>query len=100
MNHVAPLFGNFDLNGVYTTAISVQLPTEGRPNATRTDWLPTGEATAWRLNKPAADLAALGRVMTEDPRVTACTVARVWNFALGKGDIVATLSIVPTVNAP
>lgn len=96
MNHVAPLFANFDLNGVYQTAISVQLPTDGRPTALRTDWLPAGEPTAWRLNKPTADLGALGKVMSEDPRVQACTVARVWNFALGKGDIVATLSVVPT----
>jgi hypothetical protein len=33
--------------------------------------------------------------MATDPAVSACTVARVWNFALGKGDIVQTLSIVP-----
>lgn len=95
MNHIAPLFANFDANGLYTTAISVTLPTEGRPLAVRTDWLPANEPTAWRLNKPAASLAALGTVMAEDPRVATCTVARVWNFALGKGDIVSTLSVVP-----
>ncbi len=95
MNHVAPLFANFDMNGLYTTAISVTLPTDGRPLAVRTDWLPANEPTAWRYQKPAADLGALGKVMSEDPRVAACTVARAWNFALGKGDIVQTLSVVP-----
>jgi hypothetical protein len=95
MNHMAPLFGNFDANGVYQTGISVVLPLDGRPTATRTDWLPAGEATAWRYNVPAANLGALGTAMAADTRVTTCTVARVWNFALGKGDIVQTLSIVP-----
>ncbi len=95
MNHIAPLFANFDANGVLQTAISVQLPTDGRPTAARTDWLPAGEPTAWRYNVPAPTLAALGQVMAADPRVATCTVARVWNFALGKGDIVQTLSVVP-----
>src|SRR5262249_19155056 len=65
------------------------------PKAVMADWLPGGEATAWRMGKPAADLGALGQAMASDPAVAACTVARVWNFALGKGDIVQTLSVVP-----
>ncbi|HTL34955.1 MAG TPA: hypothetical protein VL326_17620 [Kofleriaceae bacterium] len=95
MNHLAPLFANFDANGLYTTAIAVTLPTDGRPLATRADWLPAGETTAWRYNKPATTLTQLGQAMAADPQVGTCTVARVWNFALGKGDIVQTLSIVP-----
>lgn len=95
MNHLAPLFANFDANGQYTTNISVVLPTTGRPVAARTDWLPASEPTAWRYQVPASDLTQLGQVMATDPAVAACTVARVWNFALGKGDIVQTLSIVP-----
>lgn len=95
MNHLAPLFGNFDEDGQYTAAISVVLPTDGMPAAARTDWLPAGEGTAWRLGVPAADLGALGQAMAADPNVTTCMVARVWNFALGKGDIVTTLAVVP-----
>ena len=95
MNHVAPLFANFDTNGLYTATIAVALPIAGQPLATRADWLPAAEPTAWRLNMPAANLGALGQVLATDPEVSTCTVARVWNFALGKGDIVQTLSIVP-----
>jgi hypothetical protein len=95
MNHIAPLFSHYDANGMYTAAIAVTLPTAGNPKAAMTDWLPAGEATAWRNGVPAADLGALGAVMASDPAVSACMVARVWNFALGKGDIVTTLSIVP-----
>ena len=95
MNHMAPLFANFDANGLYTTAIAVALPITGTPLATRTDWLPANEPTGWRYNTPAADLGALGRALVADPAVSTCTVARAWNFALGKGDIVSTLSVVP-----
>jgi hypothetical protein len=95
MNHIAPLFANFDANGLYTTSIAVTLPTNGLPLATRTDWLPAGEQTAWRYNVPATSLTQLGQAMAADPAVATCTVARVWNFALGKGDIVQTLSVVP-----
>jgi hypothetical protein len=95
MNHMAPLFANFDAAGTYTATIAVTLPLDGLPRAVMTDWLPAGEGTAWRKGKPAADLGALGAAMAADPRVSACTVARVWNFALGKGDIVQTLSVVP-----
>jgi hypothetical protein len=35
--------------------------------------------------------------MAADPEVARCTVARVWNWALGKGDIVLTLTVVPDV---
>lgn len=95
MNHLAPLFANFDANGLYTAQIAVVLPTDGMPRAVLGDFLPAGEPTAWRMGKPAANLAALGQAMVADPKVAACTVARVWNFALGKGDIVTTLSVVP-----
>jgi hypothetical protein len=34
--------------------------------------------------------------MAQDPAVQACGVARIWNWALGKTDIVDTLQEVPT----
>ena len=33
--------------------------------------------------------------MAADPAVAECLVARVWNWAMGKGDVVASLSLVP-----
>ena len=45
---------------------------------------------------PAADLPALGQAMAADPDVAECGVARMWNWALGKTDIVDTLQEVPT----
>jgi hypothetical protein len=95
MNHIAPLFANFDAMGVYQTAIAVKLPTTGNPAASRTDWLPGTEPTGWRFGNTVTDLGALGTAMAADPSVTGCIVARMWNFALGKGDIVQTLSTVP-----
>jgi hypothetical protein len=95
INHIAPLFANFDATGTYQTTIQVTTPLAGMPKALLSDYLPSGEPTAWRLGKPAPTLTALGQAMAADPAVSACTVARVWNFALGKGDIVATLSTVP-----
>jgi len=73
----------------------VTTPLAGNPKAVMTDWLPTGEPTAWRLGKSDADPRSARHDDGADPAVSACTVARVWNFALGKGDIVATLSTVP-----
>ena len=37
----------------------------------------------------------LGKAMAADPAVHECAVARMWNFALGKEDIVSDLSTVP-----
>jgi hypothetical protein len=96
MNHLAPLFANFDDQGQLQSTIQVKTPNEGAPTATMTDWLPAGEATAWRLGIAAADLPGLGQAMAADPKVAECMVARYWNWALGKGDIVDTLSMVPT----
>jgi hypothetical protein len=95
MNHIAPLFGRFDQDGMWSDQFEVYLPTDGTPRAELTDWLPAGEVTAWRLDQPAANLTELGQRMAEDPAIAHCAVARVWNWALGKDDIVSTLSIVP-----
>ena len=96
MNHIAPLFANFDEDGNWSDNISVPLPTDGAPTAELRDWLPAGETTAWRFGVEAADLPALGQILASDERVAECTVARVWNWALSKGDIVDALETVPS----
>jgi Protein of unknown function (DUF1588) len=95
INHIAPLFGNYDATGAYKTTIQVTVPLEGAPLALPADWLPSTETTAWRYQKPAADIPALGAAMAADPDIAKCGVARVWNWALGKTDIVDTLQDVP-----
>jgi hypothetical protein len=96
INHIAPLFANYDANGMYQTTISVTTPLDGAPLAKLSDYLPAGETTAWRYQVPAADIPALGAAMKNDPQVEACGVARMWNWALGKTDIVDTLQQVPS----
>jgi hypothetical protein len=95
MNHIAPLFANFDENGVFRPEIQVRLPLDGSPVAVRTDWLPEGEPTAWRFGERADDLPALGRALAADEDVARCIVTRVWNWAMGHGDVVARADVVP-----
>lgn len=95
MNHIAPLFANFDEDGVYQTAISVPTPLDGAPLAELSDYLPDGEPLAWRYGVNTPDLTSLGAAMAADEDVSKCGVARVWNWALGKTDIVDTLQEVP-----
>lgn len=96
LNHRAPLFAHFDAAGMWQDAVAVPLPTAGAPLARMEDWLPAGETTAWRHGIPAADLPSLGAAMAADPHVAECAVARTWNWALGKADIVDTLTVVPS----
>ena len=96
MNHIAPLFANFDVNGMWTDTIQVVTPTT--PDAVPTEiahWLAPGEQTSWRLGEAAPDLPALGKAMAKDPDVAECAVARMWNFAMSKEDIVSDLATVP-----
>jgi hypothetical protein len=95
LNHTAPLFANYDAMGAYQTTIQVPTPLDGAPKAQLTDYLPAGETTAWRFGKPAATLVEYGAAMAADTSVAKCGVARVWNWALGKTDIVDTLMEVP-----
>ncbi|MBA3540111.1 MAG: hypothetical protein H0T79_10820 [Deltaproteobacteria bacterium] len=95
MNHIAPLFAMYDLDGNYQQAISVPTPLEGAPPAMFSDYLPAGETTAWRFGVAAADIPAFGAAMAADPAIASCGVARMWNWALGKTDIVDTLQEVP-----
>jgi len=96
INHIAPLFANYDMNGVFQTTISAPTPLPNNPLAKLSDYLPPGETTAWRYQKPAADIPSFGTQMSQDPSVAACGVARIWNWALGKTDITDTLQVVPT----
>ena len=96
MNHIAPLFINFDDQGQYQAGPAVPVPVEGAPLAAVTDYLAPGETTAWRFGVAAPDLPSLGAAMAADPAISECAVARVWNWAMGKGDIVDTLSTVPS----
>jgi Protein of unknown function (DUF1588) len=95
LNHLAPLFANFNATGQLTAAIAVLTPLGNNDLARRTDFMPAAEATAYRLGVPAPDLTALGTAMAADPEVAACAVKRVWNWALGKYDIVNDLVLVP-----
>jgi len=96
INHIAPLFANYDMNGVFQPQIAVTTPLDGAPLAQLSDYLPAGQQqTAWRFGQPVADIPALGAAMAADPDVAKCGVARMWNWALGKTDIVDTLQEVP-----
>ncbi len=96
INHLAPLFGNFDDMGTYQNQISVMTPVAPDPIKTQlTHWLVAGEKTSWRHGEQVADLPALGSAMATDPDVAECAVARMWNFAMSKEDIVADLATVP-----
>lgn len=98
INHIAPLFGNFDMDGQLQGQISVMTPQAPDPVTTeRTHWLPDAEKTAWRHGEEVADLPALGKAIAADPDVAECAVARMWNFAMSKEDIVNDLAIVPDV---
>jgi hypothetical protein len=99
MNHIAPLFANFDAKGVFTAGkIAVLVPSTGTPVATLGDWLPTGAQTlAWRNGQTVTDLPSLGAAIAADPDVARCAVNRVWNLAMSRGDIVNDLATIPPV---
>jgi hypothetical protein len=95
LNRIAPLFANYDVNGVYQNAIAVKTPLTGEPLALASDYLPPGVALAWRPGVETPNLTALGTAMAADADIAKCAVARVWNWAMGKGDIVDLLVEVP-----
>ncbi len=93
LNHVAPLFGIYGKDGL--PAASFVVPKPGAAQATREDWIPTGQPLAWRSGTNVDDLRALGAAIANDPDVQRCAVKRVYDFAWSRGDIVddqATLS--------
>jgi uncharacterized protein DUF1549 len=95
INHLAPLFAHFDAGGAYQTELAVPTPLPDAPPAQLSDYLPPGEPLAWRSGTPVSDMASLGAAMAADPAVPACVVARLWNWALGKSDIVDSSTRVP-----
>jgi hypothetical protein len=101
LNHLAPMFINYDAAGALRDTPQVEVPIPGSPKARRNDYLPDAEGYAWRFGKPVADLAALGQAIAADPDAAKCAVNRVWNFAMSRGDIVNDLASVPdAVTAP
>jgi hypothetical protein len=95
LNHRTPLFAQYDAMGNFQTTISVPTPLDGAPMAKLSDYLPAGETTAWKFGVPTPDIPSFGVAMSQDEGVAKCGVARMWNWAMGKQDIVDTLSEVP-----
>ncbi|NOU32794.1 MAG: DUF1588 domain-containing protein [Polyangiaceae bacterium] len=102
MNHVAPLFVEFNQRGEFTAGQSqVSVPIPGNPKAARADYMPDGEGTAWRVGKPTADLAALGAALAADPDAARCAVTRFWNYGMARGNVVDDISpVAVTVSDP
>jgi hypothetical protein len=98
INHMAPLFSYFDINGNYVAGtIQVTTPSVGEPTSELADWLPAGQPFAWRNGQTVTDIPGLGAAMAKDPDVAQCAVNRVWNYAMSRGDIVNDLATVPSV---
>ncbi|MEO6953298.1 MAG: hypothetical protein ABI321_15975 [Polyangia bacterium] len=95
MNHIAPLFANFDAQGIYQTTIQVVVPIDKNPTAVLGDWLPAGEALSYRFQQPAPTITDLGAKLAADPATAQCQVARLWNWAMDKGEIVTDAATVP-----
>lgn len=93
MNHIAPLFGNFDGQGMYQNSIQVVLPDNSV--ARFSDWLPADQGLAWRFGVAVNDLPGLGKAMAADRVVARCLVSRAWAWALGKPDLVTSKTSVP-----
>lgn len=97
INRIAPLFANFNADGQWMNSSQVMTPTVPDPLTTEFDhWLNAGEPLAWRKGAEVKDLPELGQAMAKDPDVAECAVARMYNFAMSKEDIVSDLATVPT----
>lgn len=90
LNHIAPLFGKFNAMGIFTAGNTYQVttPIPGEPATILADWLPSGETTAWRYQKPATTLPELGAAIAADPGFARCVATRMWNWAMSRGDVV------------
>jgi hypothetical protein len=96
MNHIAPLFANFDVNGVWSNQSQVNTPILPDPiKSEMSHWLKEGEKTAWRFGIEANDLPSLGSAIADDPLVADCVVTRLWNMVMSKEDVVNDLATIP-----
>lgn len=96
MNHIAPLFANFDEDGVWMGESSVFTPVLPDPVKTEVShWLSTDEKTAWRFGIEVDDLPALGAAIADDPGVADCVTTRLWNLVMSKEDAVNDLATIP-----
>lgn len=96
LNHIAPLFAHFDAQGIYQPGFAVPVPLPDNPTVAMSDYLPSGESLAWRFGTPVTDMPSLGAAMAADPAIAECAVARTWDWALGKADIVDAGAKVPS----
>jgi len=95
LNHIAPVFAHYDDTGQYSPDFVVPTPLPGNPTAQPSDYLPAGEGLAWRHGVPITDMASLERAVAADPATAQCAISRLWNWALGKSDIVDDAQKVP-----
>jgi hypothetical protein len=95
LNHIAPIFAHYDDTGTYQPDIVVPTPVAGNPTAVYSDYLPSGEPLAWRHDVKISDMASLQAAVAADPDTARCAVARLWNWAMGKSDIVDAAQKVP-----
>lgn len=98
INHRAPLFADFDDQGVFTPGvIQVKTPVPGNPTSVLEDWLPTGKQHFYWKDGGAEvkDLPGLGQEIAKDPVVASCAINRVWDWAMSRGDIVNDSATIP-----
>lgn len=88
MNHIAPLFTNYNATGALTAMSAVQVPIPNPPFAVLADYLPAGEPLSWRFGQPTPDVAALGAAIAADPAFATCVATRVWNWGMSRPDVV------------
>lgn len=95
LNHIAPLFAHYDSNGQWQPDIAVPTPLPDAPVAQMSDYLVAGEGLAWRYGVPVTDMHSLEAAVAADPNTARCAIARMWNWAMGKTDIVDEAQQVP-----
>lgn len=96
MNHIAPLFANFDADGMWMNQSQVNTPTLPDPVKSEIGhWLVDGEKTSWRFGVQTPDLPSLGAAIADDPIVSDCITTRLWNMVMSKEDVVNDLAVVP-----
>jgi hypothetical protein len=79
LNHIAPLFGNFNDQGMYEATIQVKLPTQGNSVVrTLTGCPPVRRCTGASAPPLSPTCPSSGSGWSADPVVAECGVARVW----------------------